>query len=534
MESKKYKIIHWDDDEIMKSFVDGTVRTILEDFNCVVEKSEFCDLPKSYIELVKSEKYDFIILDISDESNDIGFELLNETISIYKNKIPFLIFSRHPRVLEKIEEFKKENDLNIIFLDKGKRGDPRYHQIVKEKLKLLLNLTFSNIKLTTENDFQTQSAVNTVGFQNLQTIISEYLNYKNLIKRDNVNLRSIAPGYSGAYVLELQFESVSKLLKISHDKSAILEEYKNLEYFSTFLPSPLKVDYERINPNDLSCEGWYSIIYEFASYSTTLFNFLLKNQDEEKINKILSNLFSDGKLFKLYCQEEISDSITENILGDLNSTRAMYIKNSIKVLSPILHKYSKLFDNDVIDSIIEKHFYKNISKEKIGKPSSTKILSHGDLHSNNILINSEEFPIIIDPGNINYKHWSFDISRLLVDIFIRGFEFNSLQYFDIKSIKKDFLISDRIMLRNPIKLDTENLSNNGFVIAINWITRNIEKLFGKYFSEWEFQLGLGVEFLRTSYKSQSLPPNKRVVALLAACEAIRKANKSLKNALIDN
>src|ERR1035437_9639374 len=107
MSNKKIKIIHWDDDSLLEGFIEGTIKSILTDFECEIDKSEFCISHTEFLEKVKAEKFDLIILDVENESSksDIGFELLNEIITIYKNSIPLLVFSRHPRVLEKIEEF---------------------------------------------------------------------------------------------------------------------------------------------------------------------------------------------------------------------------------------------------------------------------------------------------------------------------------------------------------------------------------------------------------------------------------------------
>ncbi|MFA6598954.1 MAG: phosphotransferase [Ignavibacteriaceae bacterium] len=528
---KKFKIIHWDDDRLLEGFMAGTIKSILIEFECEIDKSEFCVSHLDFITKIKAEKFDLIILDIENEptKTDIGFELLNEIITLYKNSIPLLIFSRFPRVLEKIEEFRREYKLNIEFINKGQRSEPTYHQRVKEKLKSLLNLGLSDIILVPFNDFNTKSAIEILGLHNLQSIISNYLSYKPFIKKDDVNIKAIAPGYSGAFVLEMIFGSISKLLKISHDKSAILKEYENLNLYSTLLPSTIKTDYERNEPTQYSAEGWYPIIYEFVSYSSTLFMFISDYQDKQKIEGVLNNLFSNERLLKLYSQKQkCTIPINENVLEDIDSVRASYIMNSINILEPILQKYPAYFDQDIIDSITEHHSYKSISKVKIVNPNSVQILSHGDLHSDNILVDSLGFPIVIDPGSISYKHWSYDINRLLVDLFIKGFGYNTILYFDIESIENDFSISKKIIDRKKINLDTTNQSNNGFIIAINWITQNVSRLYEENFSEWEFQLGLGLEFLKASYKSISLPPNKRVLALLAACEAIRKANGTLE------
>lgn len=533
MNNKNFKIIHWDDDSVMKSFITGMIPSILDEFGCKVEQGDFFISSQEFAEKVKSIKYDLIILDIENETDkenksDIGFELLNDIITTYKNTIPLLIFSRLPRVLEKIEEFKKAHNLNIEFLNKGQRGEPTYQQKVKEKLKLLLNLGYPEVELLSYNDFKTKSAVKSIGLHNLQSIISLYLSSKSILSNDKVSVKAIAPGYSGAYVLEVAFGSLSKLLKISHDKSAIVREYENLNSYSTFLPSKIKIDYDRIDPTQLSSEGWYPIFYEFVSYSNTLFGFISKNQNvHSEIEALLAEIFSDERFLKLYQhRKEFDIVINKNILDDIDSVRASFIENAVKTLEPILKKYSTIFDKSLIDTITEHHSFGNISEVKIGIPKSTKILSHADLHADNILVDSQNSPIVIDPGSINYKYWGYDINRLLMDLFIRGIGHQTVDYFDINSIEKDYSIFQNILTRQAIQVENFK-SDEGFIAAINWLIKNVTEIHKTDFVEWQYQLGLGLELLKASYKSISLPANKRALALLCACEAIRKASATL-------
>lgn len=535
MSNKYFKIIHWDDDSVMKSFITGMIPSILAEFGCKVEQGDFFISSHEFAESVKRVKYDLIILDIENETkkenkSDIGFELLNDIIiPQYKNTIPLLIFSRLPRVLEKIEEFKKAHGLHIEFLNKGQRGESTYQQKVKEKLKLLLNLGYPEVEILPDNDFKTKSAVKSIGLHNLQSIISIYLSSKPILNNDKVIIKAIAPGYSGAYVLEIKFGSLSKLLKISHDKTTIIREYDNLNTYSTFLPSKIKIDYDKIDPTQLSSEGWYPIFYEFVSYSNTLFGFISKNQNEHSdIEGLLSEIFSDERFLKLYQhRKEVKITINKNILEDIDSVRATFIENAVKTLEPILKKYSSIFDNSLISTINEHHSFGKISEAQIKIPKSNKILSHADLHADNILVDSQKSPIVIDPGSINYKYWAYDINRLLMDLFIRGIGHQTIDYFDINSIDKDYGIFQSILTRQAIQVDSFK-SDEGFVTAINWLTKNISEIHKRDFVEWQYQLGLGLELLKASYKSISLPANKRALALLCACEAVRKASATLE------
>lgn len=532
MSNKKIKIIHWDDDEMASGFTAGMIPHTLKDFECEVEAGQnFITSRVEFSKLIRNTVYDLVILDIENKADgtDLGFELLNDVITVYGNLVPILIFSRHPRVLDKIGDFKTQHAMKIEFLNKGQMGEPYFHQKAKEKLKILLNLGLSNVEITTTNDYKTKAAVKSIGLQNLQNIIAHYQNAKSILSKEKVNLRAIAPGYSGAFVLEITFGTTTKLIKVSHDKSAIMREYENLNSYSTYLPSAIKVDYDRIEPSQLSSEGWYAIVYEFVPYSKTLFGFIASNQTQyTAIEKLLATIFSDERFLKLYSHTQDNTlPINENILEDIDEVRASFIENAIKILEPILQSHSSIFDKNIISSITGHRSYNSITKASIGKPNSSQILSHADLHADNILVDSENLPIVIDPGSVSYKYWAYDINRLLIDFFIRGIGHQTLDYFDINSIEKDYILFQNFISRSHIEIKTSK-ANEGFITAINWLLKNITSIHKDRFVEWEFQLGLGLELLKASYKSISLPANKRALALLCACEAIRKANSTFE------
>jgi CheY-like chemotaxis protein len=528
MSKKEIKIIHWDDDKSIAAFVEGTVRTILAEYDCTVNNDHFYDNPDDFLVRAKAGKFDLIILDIEDKNEDIdtGFRLLNEIITVHKNSIPVLIFSRHGRVLEKMGDFKKEHNLVIDFLNKSLRGEPNYHKTVGEKLKLLLNLTNNKIKIIPFEDHKTKAAVKIIGLHNLQPIISEFISQKSFIKEKEVVVKAVTPGYSGAFVLELKFGSVSKLIKISQNREAVLKEYENLNTYSHYLPSSIKLDYEKTSPEIFSSNGWHSIIYEFIEYSTTLFGYFQSNPGKDNIERVLADIFSKEKLLKLHAiTDEINKPANENILEDIDSGRAAFIHGSVNNLRPLLQNFVTLFDESIISSITENHNYQEISASKIGHPKSVRILSHADLHADNILCDAQGNPIIIDPGSINYKHWAYDVNRLLADLFIRGIGYGTTEFYNIGAIDKDYQMAALIIKRTGI----DNPDNNPFITAINWLTQHISNLYPSFFTAWEYQLGLALEFLKSSYKSIFIPPNKRVVALLAACEAIKQANSSIRS-----
>jgi hypothetical protein len=70
--------------------------------------------------------------------------------------------------------------------------------------------------------------------------------------------------------------------------------------------------------------------------------------------------------------------------------------------------------------------------------------------------------------------------------------------------------------------------NQSTMAALLWLRREYVKCVPENVGETmeaEFQLALAVEFMRSSYR-QDIPAPKRVLGLIAACEALRKSEES--------
>ena len=157
------------------------------------------------------------------------------------------------------------------------------------------------------------------------------------------------------------------------------------------------------------------------------------------------------------------------------------------------------------------------------------ILSHGDFHAKNLLISSTNRPTIIDTGGFCYDYWCSDISRLIVHLFIEGIDNGTYDFFDIDKQIERIKTVKKIIEGDEIEVESDALGNNGFINAINWLRENAISIHTTdFYTDWELQLNLGLEFLKASYKTITLPPGKRVLALLSACEAFRIAEKSLR------
>ena len=124
---------------------------------------------------------------------------------------------------------------------------------------------------------------------------------------------------------------------------------------------------------------------------------------------------------------------------------------------------------------------------------------------------------------MGYKHWSTDICKLIVDLFIRGIDIDDYKYFSLSTIE-EWCPQAKQLIKG---IELSNSKPDGFRIAINWLVANAKNIFPQY-EQWEFQLGLALQFLKSSYKTMTLPPGKRVVCILSACSAIIEANNNIK------
>lgn len=132
--------------------------------------------------------------------------------------------------------------------------------------------------------------------------------------------------------------------------------------------------------------------------------------------------------------------------------------------------------------------------------------------------------MIIDTGLLGYKHWSLDIARLIVNIFIMGIDTENINYYELSSIEKDLIIAEKILERREIDFDGVN---DNAIAALNWLIENVENIYDDLYTLFEFQLGLMKEFLQLAYRIESVPPGKRALALIVAHKCMIAANRSV-------
>lgn len=352
----------------------------------------------------------------------------------------------------------------------------------------------------------------------------------------------VGPGFSGAAVLrvECSIEQGSErpvlpihlLLKVSRSRD-VLERELNADRRQ--FPDGIFVTFrEKL----VSSQGWNAISTEFQENSATLGRWVgAAERSAAEVSQVLERLFLGEGLQKTYSRlvrAEAERPNTALFRDGLTLNRRSRIRKTIRDLGGLARKHDtkNWFNEEIVLRFIgDAKRIDNLDEEDIPRGVS-RCWSHGDLHGNNILVKlGQKQPVLIDPANAKMLHWALDLARLTVDLAVSTLDSSDSAY----EWERMWLWQEAIgsLIRHEqIELRTEFANMAGVVAGLNWVTANWSRVFlvseQKWTPKWEFVLALGIEFLRASLRLQDLPTPKRVLSLLAACEAIREAARQAK------
>jgi hypothetical protein len=364
------------------------------------------------------------------------------------------------------------------------------------------------------------------------------LAYKLLKRRfSKVEAKFVTAGLSGAFVLRVDCyleaeagktpEIRKLLLKMSRDREMLVREYsRRQDNYSGF--GSLFVQFVDQTPADVESHGWYALGGEYKENAKTLLEWLLGNPPINEIDRTLRILFLDAGLKDVY-SSYIWDSETspnEHLSKILTTSRAARIELALDELGSLGQTFGRRCSFSL--ALIENFIFSGRVDALDGNRFAlgTRLCkTHGDLHSRNILVDQNGLPKLIDPANIEQSHWAADIARLIVDLIVTGLDAGTESH-KWNKIKEWYEVSQQVIRGEHVP--TKDARNAGVTAALDWLRGN---LFGIHsqsaiqpISEWEFKLSLAVEFLRASYRQQDLPSPKRVLGLIAACEALRRSS----------
>lgn len=431
---------------------------------------------------------------------------------------------------------------------------PRQYLKKEEKYKLIYdfiiekclerNIIKDSIKLDHNQEPKINYIISEIGENNIKSLYKQVL--PRGIEIEGIKANYLTPGLSGAYVLQMNVDEKNKgtashLLKINRDKKILLREINNRPILGRYSPK-LFINYLQIDEDKCPySDNWYAIGAEFASNTSTLRDWLNFNTNQSDVSFVLENVFFNEGMSIGYSNPRL---VASTIPTDLNlsESRIARILISLEELKEVcLHKELgkdsnwEVKSDKLRDFLINKNVF-NIDKNLF--PNELFICQcHGDFHARNILVNKngKPFPTIIDTAEFGPFHWATDYVRLTIDFLLSSFDFGVSSHLWDRLPKWLTISKSFIELK---EITYPQISRNSLLIAINWMTRNLGKLFPFVSTErslqeykWELQLSMAIEFLRGAYRVDITVP-KRVLALQSAYFALEEAENSFKNYII--
>jgi CheY-like chemotaxis protein len=389
------------------------------------------------------------------------------------------------------------------------------------------------------DDYSLLAVIETIGIDTLKILALKLLE----APITQIALHHISPGYSGAHVLRLDCKiegdlgAVPKprsiLLKVSHDKYILQAEVgnkKQLYYFPSQLCAKLIKDelvaaiYEGDHPTKK--KKWYAIGYDFLKGAKTLIDWIIEDDlESEQIHATLRSLFlSSNGLKKIVYDETVEDdnkrpNISLNSL--ITSWRKVSILKAIEDFSPLAQNFDVANEYDSAKVITFLKHKRIFECDENSFPIGTKLCRvHGDFHGRNILVNDTGIPYIIDPANICEAHWATDIARLVVDLIVSGLDNGPKSH--LWDTCQEWFTKSADIIQLKLKHEETKTANDRILSTVSFLLNELPNIYEKCWNghEWEFQLALAIEFLRSSYRDDISVP-KRVLGLVAGCYALK-------------
>jgi hypothetical protein len=516
----KFKILICEDEERDIRNITLYLNDIKKEFLETEFSIEIVDFNKIYRELLN--EYDLLILDLYDRKSDTN---AGENVLLHNNgekKIPTLIYTaagdalgfdlklnkpKYPFLIDKLTKIHNsgENLKDFVRFFIVENGNKKYYTRYN-LYDTLLNL---GIKALGENNF------NSI----LYKISKKFAN-------NSIIVYPMNSGLSGAVLFKLNIDNSLFILKAATDIDKLREEYENGGLLYHKFPSHMvnHIEGEEFYSYDKSVLG---ILIKNVDDSQTLYNFITdSNNNQSDIQKILNDIFlASNGLSNHYQNQKGNETEWISIFDKIDDLKLSWIEKSYEDLKLIVLKYYKEIKIQDLELLCIDHKYNNLNKFNLLQDNykSRLVLSHGDMHAKNILIQNKIRPIIIDTGALGYQHWSLDISRLFANIFTLGIDKDTINYFELEAITKNIELFERILNHET----TEDDINNNIVFTLNWLNNNLKNIYGNSINQFEFYLGLAKEFLQISYRLDTIPPNKRAEALIIAHKLIEKANDNV-------
>lgn len=366
--------------------------------------------------------------------------------------------------------------------------------------------------------------IETVRKEHLVNLVSK------LLTDDCVALRlfHVRPGLSGAAALGVECivgtrrnkraRKHSLVLKLSRERSLIEQECEKRRETSHFSQG-LFPRFEDAPPQNSG--GWYAMATDYVHGAETFRRWLgMPAATPTSIVDLLETLFLGNGLRATYKLPVGPDDLGREVAlqSVLTASRRARILSALDDLSSLVRRHDpmKTFVKERVRQFVEgARFYGN---NLTHVPASVHVArSHGDLHSENILVDQRARPWLIDPGDIDILPWPSDIARLAVDLIVAGVEDDhSTPEWD--GLDRRLTLAIRYITGQPLWTCDTDAFNQRVPAALEWLRDHvhfIHELHDQDEAEGQFRFGLAIEFLRATYRTSELSTPKRVLALLA-------------------
>lgn len=345
---------------------------------------------------------------------------------------------------------------------------------------------------------------------------------------ESLRLFHVRAGLSGAAAIgvECNFETPrgrrarkrSVVLKLSRDRGLIegeCEKRRETRYF----PEGLFPRFEDVPPQDSG--GWYAIATDYVYGAETFRKWLsTPAATPTTLRDLLGGLFLDAGLKEVYRPPVRHDDLRRDVAlhSVLTPSRRARILLALDELAPLTRRHdpTATFAGERVRRFVEEARFEG--SEATHLPVSVLFTrSHGDLHSENILVDQRSRPWLIDPGDIDILPWPSDIARLAVDLIVAGLDGDHSTH-EWDGLQRWLTLAIRYIARQPLGTSDTDAPNQCVHTTLEWLRDHvhfIHDLHDQDEAEGQFRLGLAIEFLRASYRVSELPTPKRVLALLA-------------------
>jgi len=268
---------------------------------------------------------------------------------------------------------------------------------------------------------------------------------------ENVEIDVLAPGFSGSFVLRIDYvysntkleeSSVIKICKIENKTKA--KQLQENENNSAKLFSKYKIDtnifygaYLNTTVILSNSEAYYCLLFNTAKNKISLINFLYKkvvvDKDISEVEDVINNLFANYN----HCDWKIVVKKSKIYRGGSLGTpdyfySGLSLKSQIQLIRQSIHRIKQNFGKRLktiglddqklnqIEDFVETHkFNSRLIDGKLEKVPLSIV--HGDLNGSNILVNKENGlnAVFIDFAHMNdisNKHTLLDFGRISVEM----------------------------------------------------------------------------------------------------------------------